>query len=187
VRASLGKANGGSQDLETAWAVDEGELSSTRHAHRPSVRLERALVRYPALSSSRNIRPTRSRPIRSPGPARCCNKYRICQPSGFAISQLAILRVSNCRRASSIKAREIGTQPRLRCLIRSTAGSGVFSYFRRSDSGAAAIVSSRVVNRSISERRTSSLSARNTRLPMSINDCESSNGRKLRSGAARSP
>ena len=115
-------------------------LSSTRHAHRPSAFLERARVRYPAFSSSRSIRRTRSRPIRSPGPARCCNKYgsatsRICQPSGFAISQFATARVSNCSRASSINARGIGTQPRLRCLIRSTASSGVVSVSRCPEGG----------------------------------------------------
>ncbi len=46
-------------------------LSSTCHTHRPSGFFDRARVRYPAFSSSRNIRRTRSRPARSLGPASC--------------------------------------------------------------------------------------------------------------------
>jgi hypothetical protein len=99
---------------EVRWRGTGGSLSATRHAHRPSSFFEHSRVRYPEFSSSPGIRRTRSLPMRSRGPARCGNEYgsatsRICQSSAFAINQFAIARVSTCGRASSIKAREIGT------------------------------------------------------------------------------
>jgi hypothetical protein len=54
---------------------------------------------------------------------------RICQPSGFAISQFAIARVSNCRRESLINAREIGTPTSLALLDSQHRGlTSIFEY-----------------------------------------------------------
>ncbi len=116
------------------------------HVQRPSRVFDRARTKYPACSSSRSMRRTRSRPIRSPGPARCCSRKgsetsRMCQPSGFERNHVATARVSNCKRGSSINAREMATHPRLRGLMRSTACSVVVSCLQESEGGREKIVS----------------------------------------------